>query len=710
MAYSGMITSWSRRSFLKNTAIASGVFSKAALISRMSLSRQPEISRHEVLTSFRISPAHWLKDERLEILFDFFNTQRGIVDELVFFTSATHPPLPLDEIERRAARLTKVLPRVREQGMRAGINVLSTMGHHEENLPNSLQMPWQHVRDPEGRECLGSFCPAHPELLDYARKVYTLMAQCGPDFVWIDDDVRLQGHGAVKFACFCDLCIERFSREVSREFRRETLVAAFDSGSLEERLQLRRQWLEHNRKTIDNLLRNIEEAAHDVKPRLELGLMTGDRFYEGYDFGSWARTLAGPAKSPVRWRPGGGFYSDEALLGLVEKAHAMGRQISVLPADVKIIQSEIENFPYQRLRKSDHTTVVEAAADMAAGTTGIAFNVLTMQKDPLDEYDSLFRKMSEYSPFYKELKSELERSLALGIWPAWNQDLFSTINVDGQWLAGDKMSLNEPYVLGEIGIPICYDPRGATATALAGSSVFAFRRDRLRQMFGSAVLMDVSAWQALKQLGLDRWTGIRGAEPVDHDATEVLTEHPLNERFAGWSRDCRQSFWPERGWSLTPSDTGTEVLARMVDYGGRDLGPCMTAFTNGLGGRVVIMGYFPWSQVHSLAKSSQLKSVCAWLSRGNLPVVSESFSKVIVWCRQGEHGGNCLVILNASLDRVDRLTLRVQSNDRHFIHFSADDSPQQLTAELLESSSGQVRLVVPGFNPWTIHMLVNRTA
>jgi hypothetical protein len=155
-----MIVNWNRRNFLKRAVLTSSALSNLSFLSNLSLSRQPEISGHEALTSFRISPAHWLRDEQLEALFDFFNTQRGMVNELVFFTSSTHPPLPLDEIERRADRLRKVLPRVREQGMRAGINVLSTMGHHEENLPHSLQMPWQHVRDPEGKECLGSFCPA----------------------------------------------------------------------------------------------------------------------------------------------------------------------------------------------------------------------------------------------------------------------------------------------------------------------------------------------------------------------------------------------------------------------------------------------------------------------------------------------------------------------------------------------------------------------
>ena len=599
----------------------------------------------------RIGVPLWLTEDSFQRTVAFFKTQPGAVDELAFFTSETHPPLPLDEMQRRAERLAKLLPRVRRQGMAAGINVLATMGHHEENLDHSIQVPWQHVRDPFGKECLGSYCPSQPELLEYAKNIYTAMAQAGPDFLWIDDDVRLRGHKPVDFTCFCDLCLREFSAETGIAFTRDRLRAAFDAGSLAERLHLRRQWLEHNRKVIDRLFQTIEAAVHRVKPGLALGFMTGDRFYEGYDFARWAKTLAGPANAPVRWRPGGGFYSDEALLGLVDKANAIGRQTAALPPQVRIVESELENFPYQRLRKSARTTVLEAGAHMAAGTTGTAFNVLTMYKDPLDEYVPLFRRICREQPFFAHLQKALGRSRTQGIWAAWHRDLFATVNPDGPWLSAGKMSLNEPYVLAEIGIPICYDQAGATATALSGSAVLAFSEAELRRIFSGGVLLDVDAWMALKRLGLEKWTGVRAAEAVDRDATEVLAAHPLNGKFAGWSRDCRQSFWWERAYALH-SESASETLARMSNYAGGDLGPCMTSYRNELGGRVVLMGYYPWAQIHSLPKSSQMKAVCGWLSDSRLPVVAESFAKTVIWSREGTAGRQAAVVLNASLDPV----------------------------------------------------------
>jgi len=658
------------------------------------------------LVAFRIAPAHWLTDDRLQELLNFFARHPGAVDELAFFTSHTHPPLPLEEIERRAERLQKVLPRVREQGMRAGVNVLATMGHHEENLDYSLQASWQRVMDPQGNVCRGSFCPAQPELIDYARKLYTTIAQVSPDFIWIDDDVRLAGHKPVTFSCFCDLCVQQFSAQVDAQFTRETLGAAFDAGPLEERLHLRREWLEHNRRVIDNLFRNIEQAVHQVKPGLPLGFMTGDRFYEGYDFERWAKTLSGPGQSLVRWRPGGGFYSDDRLLDLVDKANAMGRQVSALPPEIEIIESELENFPYQRLRKSEQTTVVESAAHMAAGTTSTAFNVLSMYGEALDEYAPLFDRISQYRPFYRTLQSVLGRSLATGIWPAWNRDLYSSVNLDGKWFADSILPFTETYVLGEIGIPLCYHPDGRTATVLAGSTVFAFSNEELGRIFAGGVLMDGKAWLAMKRLGLERWTGVGGLVNVDHDATEVFAKHSINGRFAGWSRDCRQSFWPGRAYGLLARDRDVGILARMIDYGGRDLGPCMTAYTNELGGRVVVAGYFPWSQIHSLAKSSQMKAVCAWLSREHLPAVAESYAKVVIWSREGAGGKKGIVVLNASLDSIDKLSLQVLSDKVRFTYVSPTRSPMELSGKPLVSPRGYVRVVLSHLPAWSAHLLV----
>jgi hypothetical protein len=475
---------------------------------------------------------------------------------------------------------------------------------------------------------------------------------------------------------------------------------------------MRRKWLEYNRQRIAAILGLVQETVHKVKPDVSLGFMTGDRFYEGYDFAGWAKALMGPGRVPARFRPGGAFYSDEVLLELVEKAHMTGRQASALPSEVRIIESEIENLPRERLRKSNHTTVVEAAAHMAAGNTGTTFNVLPNYENR-DEALPLLLKIGQYREFYKAVQAAQGRDPAKGVWPAWNRDLFATAFLDGEWLAAGKVPdtepyvLREPYILGEIGIPLCYQPDGSAVAALCGAAVLAFTKEELRRMFSGGVLMDAGAWFQLKRLELENWTGVRAVENAV-SAAEVLTAHPLNGEFAGWSRQCRSKYKSENAYRLVPQSDSVEVLARVSGAGSKELGPCITAFQNELGGRVVVAGYYPWTQIHSAAKASQMKAVCGWLSRDRLPVVAETHAKVVLWCREDSRRNKTIVALNASLDPIQRLSLRVLTSETRFTHLAAGGKPRSVSGVPIASHRGHVRVILPDIAAWSIHLVLNR--
>lgn len=697
----------SRRAFLLQTGLAAGAL--AMPVNAFGWTKKTARQNSpDSLVAFRIGPEQWQTAKRFDALLAFFRKYPGTADELAFFTAGTHPPLTLSELQRRAEHLAQIMPRVRQDGMGAGINLLATMGHHEENLAESLNEAWPRVMDVNGQVSRGSYCPASEPFREHVARVYTALTQAKPDFIWIDDDVRLAGHMPVGYTCFCPECIARFSQETGRTFTRESLVAVFGNGPAEERLTWRRRWLDHNRATINQLFALIERTVHEIHPGLPLGFMTGDRYYEGYAFTPWANTLAGPQNAPVRWRPGGGFYSDESLTGLPGKAHDIGRQVAQLPPSVTVIQSEIENFPYDLLRKSATATVVEAAAHMAAGTTGTAFNVLSQRPDPLEEYEPILRAAHKTKPFYRILRQELGRTPLTGVWPAWNTDIFTANSVDGSWPngGGDAVGgIGRTYVLSELGIPVCYGASGAKVSVLSGPGVMAFSKEQLRQMFSGGVLMDLSAWHALARLGMESWTGIKPGPIRERDAIEVLSSHPLNGRFAGWSRDCRQSFWHEPAWCLEAAQPGVATLARMVDYANQDLGVSMTAFSNELGGRVVVMGYFPWSMLHHWAKSTQMKSICAWLSGDQLPVVVESFHRIHLWARQTAPGRLACVLMNGSLDPAPAPVLRLNRAYKAFTWTSMDGKSQKLSLRNPPQPAG-CRVTVPRLEAWQVGLLV----
>lgn len=656
------------------------------------------------LIALRVAPRQWMEPQKTEELLAWLGTRPGLVDEIALFTAYTHPPLPLGEMQDRCARLREVMRRMRREGYRVGVNVLATMGHHEENLPGSLDAPWPRVTDPDGRVSLGSYCPASPELLAYTEKLYALTAQTGPDFIWVDDDVRLMGHMPVRATCFCDACIARFNQEVGGEYTRESLVAAMGAAPSPERDALRARWLERNRQMIARLLRTAAEAAHGVDPTLSLGFMTGDRFLEGYGFREWADALEGPQSPPARWRPGGGFYTDDAYMGLVDKAHDIGRQVSQLPQKVTLIQSEIENFPYQLLTKSVAVTMLEGVAHMAAGAMGLALNIIG-DPDDIAEYTPFLSGVQGVRPFAAKLASSAGRSAPEGVWPAWNRDIFADRQLEGDWLNRNQNTrdMRLPYVLGELGLPIAYGPEGARVTALAGSLPLAFSVAELERIFAGGVLLDGPALQALEQLGLQEWAGVRVAEVFDKDALEVLADHPLNQGHVGWRRDCRQSFWPQLAYHLEPLASGVETLSSLADYQGHDLGSCVTAYTNSLGGRVVVSGYSPWYKIHNLCKVDQLRAACRWLSRDTLPAVVETYARVVVWARRNAQGGLVLVVMNASLDAIPELALRVRAGGGSVAHWSLSAEPSTVMPQ--PDGPEHVRVRLPNVAPWSVHLL-----
>lgn len=655
--------------------------------------------------SFRIGQPVWASEARFNELLDLFDAHPGVTDEITLFTSETHPPLPLDVILARVPVMAARMKAARARGYSSGINLLATIGHHEENLANSLSGAFTFATDPNGNVCRGSICLNDPALHAYAATVYEALATAQPDYLWIDDDVRLFGHSPVRATCFCDRCVEIFSKQVGTPFTRDTLRDTLSSGgTLTERLTLRRAFLQHNRDTLSHLFEDIEATVRKTAPAMPLGFMTGDRFYEGYGFDAWAEVLAGPSQSPVRWRPGGGAYREDRLDDFTDKAHAMGRQVALLPARVQIIQSEVESFPYQRLKKSVHSTAMEAAAYIAAGCTGTAFNVLSMYDEPLDEYRPLVAGLKETRPFLDLLATHLGRVAPTGLCSGWVKDSYAAANPDGSWL-GDPASPNHCNELWATGLPAAYAPGPGSLTALSGDAVLALRADEIEAMLASGLYLDGPALSRLNEMGYGELTGF-AVDRVEHiDCIEEFTSHPLNGAFAGRRRNGRQSFYKAPTSVLRPTAASAETLSRVVDYTyAQTASCCMGIFENKRGGRICVAGYYPWDQLQNLSKSSQIKAVMQWLSKDSLSAYVASFHRVNLWVREPDTGRYTIALLNAYADSASALEIQVRTQRDSLEFFDRTCARTVVTAT--DRQEGYARFVVPALQPWEVALVV----
>ena len=651
--------------------------------------------------SFRIGVPQWLSETRFNELMDLFERNSGVTDEITFFTSATHAPLPLDVFRERASVLKVRMDQARKHGYKTGINILTTIGHHNENLENSLRGDYTFMTNIDGQVCHGSFCPNDDRMREYIRNIYELTAQAKPDYIWIDDDVRF-GHMPIGYACFCDNCLKIFRDEYGVLYSRESLKKAMNTGTAEEKLKIRQAWLQHNRNTISKLFTLIERTVHSSDPSIPLGFMTGDRFFEGYDFAKWAEILGGPDSAEVMWRPGGGYYSDISTNELAGKSHDIGRQVSLLPAEMKSIESEIECFPYQRLKKAAEIVVLEACSHIASGCTGAAFNVLSMYDEPLDEYVPLVAKLKEARPFFDLLVRTLGRSPLTGVSTFWNKDSFITGNIeDGEWLnSGNPLVAHEIY---NIGIPACYSDRHSSVTILGKDNIFAMSENEIRKMLSGGVYMDAAALTQLNRMGFSDLTGFEVVKSENVDRIEKLTSHYLNGTFAGRERDNRQSFWNSPAFTLNKTDEAAQTLSSLIDYSGNEVSPCTSGiFENKSGGRICVAGYYPWTFLENLSKSSQMKSVLRWLSKDSLPGYIESFHRINLWIREPLNGKTAMTLSNSSFDPAKNLILMLKTDkqiikvyDMHcretLIKSSGTDGPYQ---KFLIPEIGQWKMVL----------------
>ncbi len=184
----------------------------------------------------RIGLPQLMNPTRVEEMVAYLQKHPGMVDEVALFTSYTHAALPLSVIQERCEFIARALPQFKAIGLIAGINHTTTIGHSDEDLEHSLNQPWQRLVDISGAVSNSSYCGSDPLVQEYIRQSYIALAKTGPDFIWFDDDLRLDSHMPIKYPCFCELCMAKFSRETGQTWTRETLWEAFRSGTLAERL------------------------------------------------------------------------------------------------------------------------------------------------------------------------------------------------------------------------------------------------------------------------------------------------------------------------------------------------------------------------------------------------------------------------------------------------------------------------------------------
>ncbi len=226
-------------------------------------------------------------------------------------------------------------------------------------------------------------------------------------------------------------------------------------------------------------------------------------------------------------------------------------------------------------------------------------------------------------------------------------------------------------------------------------------------MLAGGVLMDTATLDVLDERGLGTLTGVRIVRRIDNGVVERFTDDPLNGPHAGEVRDCRIEFWGDaRGQAdiLEPLADGVRVLSTMETYLKQPYGPCLTACENGLGGRVVVMGYAPWMFIHSGARRTQLLNLADWLTRDRLPVRIAETVPLIPFVRLSpDRARGALVLLNAGFDPIEAATVEVRAPGAPTVRRLREGGSEELPATPTERGW---QIVLTSIRPWTTETLL----
>ncbi|MBE0654668.1 MAG: hypothetical protein IH594_12765, partial [Bacteroidales bacterium] len=608
---------------------------------------------------------------------------------------------PYDPLER-VAKLAGIFPRraevLRNAGKKAGINVWPSFGTGSEHEKSPLRpgIPFQPAVGMNGKEDPGIVCPVSPGFLEYTYEKYSILAAAGPDFIWLDDDIRFTDLFGEPFPCFCDNCLSGFLEGAYTS--RELLVSKLNDPQLTE---LRRHWSAYAADRLADYCGEARRAVDAVDPSIDCGFMTVGPTHTTYA-GDFIEKCTHVLRSK-RVRPGHGFYQDERPVDMLGKAMEVGRQTVRYPGHATDIQYEEESWPDPLLDKAINSRINEIWLALAAGCNGVALNHLPFSflpgdPDMLKQYNLEVDEFHRQRPAWEQYVQFSKGLPWQGFRPADNIFLMAGRDCSKNgWFqeGGPDYAIDRPQQTGQMGIPLTTDPDKACAVLFAGKIIETLSEQELMEIFSKGVIMDHEALKVLHTRGLGHLAGVRPGKCVKF-ARERATTHIFNGPFAAYERFGIS----EPSCMLEPiPGVAIEELATLVDAYDKEYGPCMTAFLNGIGGKVVVSAYSAWKFLGHPYKLWQLRSIAEWMGsplvlRWQDPMVVSRIAPFI----RSDGKRAAMLFMNASLDKSQPFDAILRGSMTRAFMLLPDGSRQELESE----KEGELLAIgVKGIDPWS---------
>jgi hypothetical protein len=669
-----------RRKFVGVAAAGAG-----ALATGVALSAARDESGHirsdqaSLVLSWGLWWQSWAPNTSFEPLLSLLKRHRSVIDEVYLFDQPIEGWFALEQEYSRTADLMAQRFKVLRQARFRGVGIFSniTLGHGSEHTGDVSVASLKPIIGADGQVAAGSACPSWPEFHQYTAAKYTRFASARPDFIVVADDMRMNFRPPIMWGCFCSECLRIFGREVGREYSRQDLLQALNDPPNDS---LRHAWVERNARALESAYATIGNAVHGVDPEIQIGNETLPPEFSSYSDSAYERWFA--ASQGTRAKTDLGFYWDTSVgpgsglngdrMGLIVKAWDTARQTESYPAQVRDRRYELETIPDGALIKSPQTVVNEiAVALVSAGCNGADIRTLG-PSPPYDEYIPLFERVGKARPYLESILRHVQGLPAVGLWPAWSPYLLGrrVVRPGGSWLPAAPYpselpyDLNLPILLAQIGLPLAMR-RSRMGSVLAGRVVEVLDDEEVRTILSQGALIDTVALSILTERGFGDLVGVRVGEPYPDYPLARLSEDSLN----GTYKDAvvaALTGTPAEGFphsTLIPIAQDVRWLAHLEDKEGRTKkGPCMSAFENSTGGRVVVSAFSPWWYLNQGSRRYQMLEIADWISQGKIPVRIQEPVPLTPYVRMDAMSTQGVILLfNTGLGVIETATLSIRA-------------------------------------------------
>ncbi len=613
----------------------------------------------------RLHYRNWNEDRQFEETIAFLQRHIDAVDEITLFSSNTtngsfDDAGTLDRLREDLPILQKRIQAFKDAGFKSvGVNVLITLGHIDEDKAPDHPLPFQKIVGYMGDISTSCHCPLDEDFISFTEEKYRLCASTHPDFIWVDDDIKIFWNG-VKFGCFCPKCLSRFNEANGFSYTRETLVADME---IPENNALRGLWVRDISDRISLLLHRIGMAVRSVDPSIRLGFMTQRQSwstYNGMNFPDWFASLGAQMG-----RPGEGCYFDAMPEQLLAKSFSTAQQAYEYPETVTDIQYELENFPIHRWQKSSTVAVTELALATAVGMNGVLLNN-SNEFIGLRGQDQLYDSIARVRKTWKLWLETGQGWKCGGFYPAFSlqYDQRRTMEPSESFFVTleqqEKHDVTRCYTLSHMGIPISMQKSGAWGTILTGTLSQGYTDDELMNIFRGPVIVSGNAVKELERRGFGQYLGVQylgGGSTGFYE--EINPADPINAALLDTPvRNVHPSFWPASGDWFEPIADDVRVVSYIKAQESEMLGAGTTLYENSFGGRVCVLGYAPFDMQNDLPRFLQLSGIVQWLLGERQSVYLMTPGKTAFFVREGETGVGCAV-LNLTMDEQEHTEISV---------------------------------------------------